>query len=126
MQTLSTTRTAVLLVIVMVTAGCGARATGSVGLPSDQGTEAPPASSTTSTTTAGAEPGGGAAESTGPNETPQISSSTTAPDVAAAPQLAVDDIDLMIDGVDATLAELDQLLNNLAAALAAEEGEIIP
>ena len=128
MQTLSTTRTAALLAIVMVTAGCGARATGSVGSPSDQGpaTDARTSTSTTSTTVADVLRSGEQVESTSPEVTPQISSSTTAPDVAAAPQLAVEDVDSMIDGVDETLAELDQLLNNLAAVLAAEEGEIIP
>lgn len=128
MQTLSTKRTAALLfAVLMVTAGCGARATGSVGLPSDQGTEAPPASSTTSTMIAEVAPAGEATESTGLNETPPNSSpTTTAPIGAAAPEIAVDDIDSMIDGVDETLAELDQLLNQVAAALAAEEGEIIP
>jgi len=44
----------------------------------------------------------------------------------APPEVAVDDIDSMLDGLDDTLAELDQLLNQAAAAMAAEEGEITP
>ena len=129
MQTLSTTRTAVLLLaVVIVTAGCGARATRSVGLPTDSSpvTEAPTAPSMTSATTAVVAPDGEQVGSAGPGVTPQISPSTTSPSVAAVPEIAVDDIDSVLEGLDETLAELDQLLNQAAAALAAEEGEIIP
>jgi len=130
MQQLSTTRTAALLLaVVMVMAGCGARTTGSVGSPANRNptTEAPMATSTTSTTIADVATGGEAAETTGPEATPPISSSTTtAPSATTAPEPAVDDIESMIEGLDETLAELDQLLNQAAAALAAEEGEIIP
>jgi hypothetical protein len=125
MQTHGTTRTAALLLAVaMVMAGCGARATVPVGSPTDRSptTPAPTETSTTSTTIADATPGGEAAESAGQEAAPP----TTTTGEAAVTEQAVDDIDSMIEGLDETLAELDQLLNQAAAALVAEEGEILP
>jgi len=127
MQQLSTTRaTALLLAVVMVTAGCGSGALRSVGSPTDQrpATETETATRMPSTTAAGAVPN---AEPAGPDATPSISStSTTTPTVAAVPGSGVEDIDLLLAGLDDALAELDQLLNQAAAAMAAEKGEIIP
>ena len=128
MQTLSTTRTAVLLLaVVMVTAGCDAPATGSVGSPADTGpaSEAPTSTTTTSTTVVEMAQTGKTVESTSPQAAPQIPIFTTTTSVAALPP-PVEDIDSVLDGLDETLAGLDQLLNQAAAALAAEEGEIIP
>ena len=58
---------------------------------------------------------------------PQPTTTSAAfPVVEVVPPVPVDDIDPMLDEIDAALAELDQLFNNAAAALAAEEGEFIP
>ncbi len=85
----SKTRTALLLLAGAITvAGCGGKATGSVGTGTDAGLS------------------------------PNV--------LAAVPDVAVDEIDSLLAGFDETLAELDQLLNQAAAALAAEEMEILP
>jgi len=119
------TRTAALLLAAtMVAAGCGPKATGSVG--TSTGLDAPAENAavvtTTSTTsvvdTLASEPVAGE-----PNET-AAETTTVAP--APAPDVSVDEIDSLLAGLDETLAELDQLLNQAAAALAAEEGEILP
>ena len=51
---------------------------------------------------------------------------TTSTSTTVTDDPAIDEIDSLLAGLDETLAELDQLLNQAAAALAAEEGEILP
>jgi hypothetical protein len=65
--------------------------------------------------------------------TPQTTSNATAmtpttqpADPAVDVDVDVNEIDQLLAGLDETFAELDQLLNQAAAALAAEEGEILP
>jgi len=105
-----------LMVAAVAAAGCGARAT----VPTLQ-----PASNTSTETTID--------EPVEPIDPAPVSGSTTtstsdapSPAPAEPPDVAVGEIDLMLLDIDETLAELDQLLNDAAAALAAEEGEILP
>lgn len=122
------TRTAVLVLAgAIVAAGCGPKASGPAGTSTefDPPTGNPTVAATTSTTsgngTLGSEPV--IAE---PTEPVAETSTTVAPAATPSPDVAVDEIDSLLAGLDETLAELDQLLNQAAAALAAEEGEILP
>jgi hypothetical protein len=122
MQQRTTTTTAVmLLAMAMAAGGCGARVIGPVGSPTD-----PSPSTTASVSTSVAqkpEVRDSGLIATPATTTPPTTVPSAEPDT---PEVAVDDIDAMLDVLDDTLAELDQLLNETAAALAAEEGEIIP
>ena len=114
--------TAALSVLVVALTGCGSqiidrvveRAPDVVETTTTT-TEATPATTTTVATTVDAQP-------------PVEITTTTASFPVAEPvePVLVDDIDPMLDEIDAALAELDQLFNDAAAALAAEEGEFIP
>jgi len=122
------TRTAVLVLAgAIAAAGCGPRPTGSAGTSTefDPPTGSPAVAATTSTTrgagTLAPEPVIAA-----PTEPVAETSTTVAPAAPPSPDVAVDEIDSLLAGLDETLAELDQLLNQAAAALAAEEGEILP
>lgn len=109
-------RLGVMMVVVasVAAAGCGARATvPPAQLPSDTSTE------TTVEVGDGSVPAATAASPT--TTTPPSDAELVDP-----PDVATDEIDSMLSDIDDTLAELDQILNDAAAALAAEEGEIIP
>ena len=120
-------RPAVIAVLVLITASCGGRV------------RAPEAAEPTTTP-------GPAAEVTGPPATappagffefPSTTTSPTTPPTTTtrrpdAPvtsggyEPTIEEVDSMLAGVDATLADLEQLLNLTAAALAAEEKEMTP
>lgn len=102
--------TMLVLAAVMV-AGCGSR----VSIPTQ-----PPAPSSNPMPTI-SQPDDVAAD-VEPTET----STTQTPVLDGVSDIGDDEIDVLLADVDATLAELDQLLIDAAAALAAEEGEIIP
>lgn len=59
----------------------------------------------------------------GPNAAPSPTGTSRA---GVVTDVTTDDVDRLLAGLDADLAGLDQLLNEAAAALAAEEGEIVP
>lgn len=113
--------TAALSVLVVALTGCGSQIIDRVVekapdvVETTTTTEATPATTTTVATTVDI-------------QRPVEITTTTASFPVAEPvePVLVDDIDPMLDEIDAALAELDQLFNDAAAALAAEEGEFIP
>lgn len=64
-----------------------------------------------------------------PAQKPPMTTTTTTPvtDVEGdVPDVDLADVDELLAEMEASLAGLDQLMNNAAAGMAAEEGEIIP
>jgi len=57
--------------------------------------------------------------------TPEVKDTTTTTVVVQTVPIPPD-VDAMLDGIDAVLAQLDHLFTDAAASLAAEEGEFIP
>ena len=123
------TKAALLLVVALTATGCGQAATGSLNTPATGGRSAmapnpaEPAGLTTTTTQTTTTTASRMAST--PTTIP-ATPTTTAPAATAAPTVNVDEIDSLLAEFDDTLAELDQLLNQAAAAMAAEEGEILP
>ena len=113
------TMVVLLLIVVVTTSGCGLGIAGQVDTPTGSnpaagipGATAGPIGPTTTTTT-----------TTTPATPGTTTTSTSGP---AAPVTDPDEIDALLAGLDETLTELDQFLNQAAAALAAEEAEILP
>jgi hypothetical protein len=119
------TRTAaVLLIGALLATGCANRTANSPGTSIDIRSAATVTTTTssTTTTTGATAPEAELVEPAGLPATPTTTSTSTT--VPGDPAIA--EIDSLLAGLDETLAELDQLLNQAAAALAAEEGEILP
>jgi len=119
-----------LLVMALGATGCGDRTASPVDVPAgeDLPTVGPDlavidpaeqAGLTTQTTTH--------ATATTPQTTTNATTPTTQPAAPAVDtDIDIDEIDQLLASFDETLTELDQLLNQAAAALAVEEGEILP
>jgi len=123
-----------LLVMALGATGCGDRTASPVDVPAgeDLPTVGPDlavidpaeqAGLTTQTTTH--------ATATTPQTTTNATTPTTQPagpavDTDIDIDIDIDEIDQLLASFDETLTELDQLLNQAAAALAVEEGEILP
>jgi hypothetical protein len=54
------------------------------------------------------------------------STTTTTAHAGTKPEPSTDEVDQLLAELDTQLAGLDQLLNDATAAMAAEEGEIVP
>jgi len=116
------TRTAgPLLIAVVLMAGCG------TGPEQPSGAEPEPAApveATIAPTTTTSE-----AATSEPVQEPPMTTTTTTPStdvVEGVPGVHAGDVDELLAEMEASLAGLDQLMNNAAAGMAAEEGEIIP
>lgn len=116
------TRTAgPLLIAAVLMAGCGTGPEQPSGADSEP---AAPVETTIAPTTTASE-----AATPAPAQEPPTTTTTTTPvtDVAGGvPDVDRADLDELLAEMEASLAGLDQLMNNAAAGMAAEEGEIIP
>lgn len=111
-----------LSVLVVALTGCGSHVI-------DRVVEQSPEEGTTTTVTT---PGASTTVVSTPGPMGTQSPVEAAPPTVALPAVestapgVIDGLDPMLDEIDQALAELDQLFNDAAAALAAEEGVFIP